>query len=208
MGRNASSGPNITAGRTKNASLNAATGHCWRRDRGHCNINQGALWTLAMYRKSRAHRDLLSIDLGTDSIPKLKPAQTPYFGYACAAWGLGQHLRELVRGMAEQAPIIIETSGFANEDETRFALGRRPARRLSVWSTGECYPACGQFYLNLSITKSAGSRRRAISGWVQIALKPAFKGLGFHRVFIRSEGLMHAVADTAFKRTQVDARAC
>ena len=59
-----------------------------------------------------------------------------------------------------------------------------------------------------SITKSAGSLRRALPGWVQIALKPASKGLGLHGVFIRGEGLMSVVADSAFKRMQVDTRAC
>src|SRR5258708_28844351 len=58
-----------------------------------------------------------------------------------------------------------------------------------------------------SITKSAGSRRRALLRWVQIALKPASKTLGLHRVFIRDKGLMYVIADSAFKRMQVDARA-
>src|SRR5260221_8570836 len=40
------------------------------------------------------------------------------------------------------------------------------------------------------------------------ALKPASKTLGLHRVFIRGKGLMYAIADSAFKRMQVDARAC
>src|SRR5207344_3352419 len=43
---------------------------------------------------------------------------------------------------------------------------------------------------------------------MQIALKPASKALGLHRVFIRGKGLMYAIADSAFKRMQVDARAC
>ena len=59
-----------------------------------------------------------------------------------------------------------------------------------------------------SITKSADSLRRALPGWVQIALKPASKGLGLHRVFIRGKGRMYVVADGAFKGMQVDARAC
>ena len=58
------------------------------------------------------------------------------------------------------------------------------------------------------LQKSAGSLRRALPGWVQIALKPASKGLGLHRVFIRGKGRMYVVADGAFKRMQVDARAC
>jgi hypothetical protein len=57
-------------------------------------------------------------------------------------------------------------------------------------------------------TKSAGSRRRALLRWVQIALNPASKTLGFHGVFIRGEGLKYVIADSAFKRMQVDARAC
>jgi hypothetical protein len=40
---------------------------------------------------------------------------------------------------------------------------------------------------------------------VQIALKPASKGLGLHGVFIRGKGLKYAIADSAFKRVQVDA---
>ena len=43
---------------------------------------------------------------------------------------------------------------------------------------------------------------------MQIALKPASKGLGLHRVFIRGKGRMYVVTDSAFKRMQVDARAC
>jgi hypothetical protein len=61
--------------------------------------------------------------------------------------------------------------------------------------------------LNSSITKSAGSRRRALLRWVQIALKPASETLGLHGVFIRGKGLKYAIADSAFKRMQVDARA-
>src|SRR3981081_4385299 len=83
--------------------------------------------------------------------------------------------------------------------------------RLSVWSSGEYYPACGQFYGAphfKEFTISAGSRRRALLQWVQIALKPASKTLGLHRVFIRGKGLKYVIADSAFKRMQVDARAC
>ena len=36
-------------------------------------------------------------------------------------------------------------------------------------------------------------------------MKPAPKTPGLHRVFIRSKGLMHVIADSAFKRMQVDA---
>ena len=39
-------------------------------------------------------------------------------------------------------------------------------------------------------------------------MKPASKTLGLHRVFIRGKGLMYAIADSAFKPMQVDARAC
>jgi hypothetical protein len=59
--------------------------------------------------------------------------------------------------------------------------------------------------LNSSITKSAGSRRRALLRRVQIALKPASKTLGLHGVFIRGKGLKYVIADSAFKRMQVDA---
>jgi hypothetical protein len=40
---------------------------------------------------------------------------------------------------------------------------------------------------------------------VQIALKPASKALGLHGVFIRGKGLKYLIADSAFKRMQVDA---
>ena len=36
-------------------------------------------------------------------------------------------------------------------------------------------------------------------------MKPASKTLGLHRVFIRVKGLKYVVADSAFKRMQVDA---
>jgi hypothetical protein len=48
---------------------------------------------------------------------------------------------------------------------------------------------------------------RALLRWVQIALKPASKTFGRHGVFIRSKGLEYMIADSAFKRMQVDARA-
>jgi hypothetical protein len=38
-------------------------------------------------------------------------------------------------------------------------------------------------------------------------LKPPSKTLGLHRVFIRGKGLKYAIADNAFERMQVDARA-
>lgn len=69
---------------------------------------------------------------------------------------------------------------------------------------------CGQFYGAPHLkefTKPAGSRRRALLRWVQIALKPASKTLGLHRVFIRGQGLKYVITDSKFKRVQVDARA-
>src|SRR6202045_1685830 len=51
------------------------------------------------------------------------------------------------------------------------------------------------------------SRRRTLRRWVQIALKPASKTLRRHGVFIRSKGPEDVIADSAFKRMQVDARA-
>ena len=53
--------------------------------------------------------------------------------------------------------------------------------------------------------KPAGSRRRVLLRWVQFALKPATKTLGPHGVFIRRKGLKYLIADSAFKRMQVDA---
>src|SRR5258706_3521346 len=57
--------------------------------------------------------------------------------------------------------------------------------------------------------RPAGSRRRVfLLRWVQIALKPASKAPGLHGVFMRDKGLKFVIADSAFKRKQVDARAC
>jgi hypothetical protein len=42
---------------------------------------------------------------------------------------------------------------------------------------------------------------------VQIALKPASKALGRHGVFKRGKGRKYLIADSTFKRMQVDARA-
>ena len=53
--------------------------------------------------------------------------------------------------------------------------------------------------------EAAGSRWRVLLRWVQIALKPASKTLGLHGVFIRDKGLKQLIADSAFKRMQVDA---
>ena len=39
-------------------------------------------------------------------------------------------------------------------------------------------------------------------------MKPASKTLGLHGVVIRRKGLKYVIADSAFKRMQVDARAC
>src|SRR5437879_8640039 len=41
---------------------------------------------------------------------------------------------------------------------------------------------------------------------MQIALKPTSKTFGLHWVVIGSKGLENAIADSAFKRVQVDAR--
>ena len=49
-----------------------------------------------------------------------------------------------------------------------------------------------------------GSHGRALLRWVQIALKPASKTLGPHGVLIRGKGLKYLIADSAFKRMQVD----
>ena len=54
----------------------------------------------------------------------------------------------------------------------------------------------------------AGSRPRALLRWVQIALKPATKTLGLHGVIIRGKSRKYVMADSAFKRMQVDACAC
>src|SRR5258706_7052610 len=57
--------------------------------------------------------------------------------------------------------------------------------------------------------RPAGSRRRVfLLRWVQIALKPASKAPGLHGVFMRDKGLKFVIADSAFKRKRVDARAC
>src|SRR5260370_22387258 len=77
--------------------------------------------------------------------------------------------------------------------------------RLSVWSSGELPSLFYGAPHFKEFTKSAGSRRRALLRWVQIALKPASKTLGLHRDFIRGQGLKYVIADSAFKRMQVDA---
>lgn len=46
----------------------------------------------------------------------------------------------------------------------------------------------------------------ALPWWVQIALKPAAKVLGMHRILVRGKGGKQMIADGAFKRMQVDAR--
>jgi hypothetical protein len=61
---------------------------------------------------------------------------------------------------------------------------------------------CGQFYGAPHLkefTKPAGSRRRALLRWVQIALKPASRTLGLHGVFIRGQGLKYVITDSTFK---------
>jgi hypothetical protein len=42
---------------------------------------------------------------------------------------------------------------------------------------------------------------------MQIASKPAAKGLGMHRIFARGKGRKYVIADGALKRMQVNARA-
>jgi hypothetical protein len=44
--------------------------------------------------------------------------------------------------------------------------------------------------------------------WVQIALKPASKIPGLHGVCKRGKGLKYVIADSAFKRMQIDAGVC
>jgi hypothetical protein len=51
-------------------------------------------------------------------------------------------------------------------------------------------------------------QRRALGRRVQVALKPTSKGLGLHRIFIRGKGSKYVIADSTFKRMQVDAWAC
>src|SRR5262245_23010342 len=49
--------------------------------------------------------------------------------------------------------------------------------------------------------------QRGLLRWVQIALKPAAKGLGMHWIFMRCEGRKCVIADSASKLVQVHARA-
>jgi hypothetical protein len=49
---------------------------------------------------------------------------------------------------------------------------------------------------------------RALRRRVQIALKPASKSFGLHRIFVRGKGRKDATANSTFKRMQVDAWAC
>src|SRR3984957_8579066 len=61
----------------------------------------------------------------------------------------------------------------------------------------------GHKFFSLLCAKHAGG---ALRWWVQIALKPASKTRRLHRVFIRGKGLEYVIADSAFKRMQIDAR--
>jgi hypothetical protein len=61
---------------------------------------------------------------------------------------------------------------------------------------------CSPFYLSNSLNL------RPSFGRVQIALKPASKALGLHRIFIRGEGCKYVIADSTFERVQVNALAC
>jgi hypothetical protein len=55
----------------------------------------------------------------------------------------------------------------------------------------------------------AGSRRRFFYfGGANRLEEPASEAPGLHRVFMRDKGLKFVIADSAFKRKQVDARAC
>jgi hypothetical protein len=63
----------------------------------------------------------------------------------------------------------------------------------------------GHKFFSLLCAKHAGG---ALRWWVQIALKPASKTRRLHRVFIRGKGLEYVIADSAFKRMQIDTRAC
>ena len=64
------------------------------------------------------------------------------------------------------------------------------------------------FAMQVRVLLYAGSRPRALLRWVQFALKPATKTLGLHGVIIRGKGRKYVMADSAFKRMQVDACAC
>jgi hypothetical protein len=57
-----------------------------------------------MYRKSTGRRDRLSIGLGTESMPELEPGTNAVLRLCVRRRGrlLGQHLRELVRGIADR----------------------------------------------------------------------------------------------------------
>jgi hypothetical protein len=52
------------------------------------------------------------------------------------------------------------------------------------------------------------STARALRRRVQIALKPASKDPGLHGIFIRGKDRKYVIADSTFKRMQVDAWAC
>jgi hypothetical protein len=64
------------------------------------------------------------------------------------------------------------------------------------------------FAMQVRVLLYAGSRPRALPRWVQIALKPATKTLGLQGGIIRGKGRKYVMADSAFKRMQVDACAC
>jgi hypothetical protein len=66
----------------------------------------------------------------------------------------------------------------------------------------------GFLYSDIGIPKSIARRRRALLGRMQLALKPTSKTLGLHGIFVRGKDLKDMIAYSAFKRVQVDARAC
>src|SRR4249920_3723790 len=101
--------------------------------------------------------------------------------------------------------------GFRPRDLHHSSTSCGPGSRFQSHQTRSFQPlgsaAFGCLAFRLDLAWLPPVSRRALLRRVQTALKPASKTLGLHGVFIRGTGLKWAMADSAFKRVQVDARA-
>src|SRR5207245_482754 len=98
--------------------------------------------------------------------------------------------------------------GFRPRDLHHSSTSCGPGSRFQSHQTRSFQPlgsaAFGCLAFRLDLAWFPPVSRRALPRRVQIALKPASKRLGLHGVFIRSKGLKELIADSAFKRMQVD----
>src|SRR6266436_3007682 len=98
--------------------------------------------------------------------------------------------------------------GFRPRDLHHSSTSCGPGSRFQSHQTRSFQPlgsaAFGCLAFRLDLAWLSPVSQRALPRRVQIALKPASKRLGLHGVFIRSKGLKDLIADSAFKRMQVD----